>query len=415
MRILQIVHQYLPEHVGGTELYTQWLTQGLQEQGHTVAVFTRRERTGQGLSIELVDQVPVYAAWAGVMTPTQRYLATFRNAALVNAFGQVLDHFQPDLVHVQHLMGLPTGILDLVQARGIPYIVTLHDYWWICANANLLTNYSDEICDGPVAYLNCTHCMVARSAQAASWLGAPALTGSLIWRARLLRKILQGAEQVIVFSEFVRTWYVQHGLASAKLRLLAPGVEQPPPDLPIRRPEQPVRLLYLGGIARIKGVHVILEALRHLQGDVELWVAGDLTSDPVYSEELRQLATAQVTFLGRLDRQTVWQRLAQVDLLLAPSLWHETYCFVAREAFAAGVPVIASRIGALGELVHHEIDGLLVKPGDHHAWQAALQSVIDDPARLDRWRTAIRQPAHRQAHIAQVIDLYGGLVKTSHV
>ncbi|CAN5729013.1 glycosyltransferase family 4 protein [soil metagenome] len=413
MRILQIVHQYLPEHVGGTELYTRWLAQGLQEQGHTVAVFTRRERAGQGWEMQTVEQVSVYAAWAGEMTPTQRYLATFRNGALVDAFGQILDDFQADLVHVQHLMGLPAAILDVVQARGIPYIVTLHDYWWICANANLLTNYSDETCAGPVAYLNCTHCIVARSAQNASWLGAPVITGSLIWRARLLRKILQGAQQVIAFSEFVRTWYGQQGMAAAKLCLLAPGVEQPPADLPTRHrlPEQPVRLLYLGGIARVKGVHVILEALRHVPGAVELWVAGDLTSDPAYSDELRQLATTKVTFLGRLDRQAVWQRLAQVDVLLAPSLWHETYCFVAREAFAAGVPVIASRMGALSELVRHEIDGLLVSPGDPQAWQAALQSVVDDPQRLERWRTAIRQPAHRQEHIAQMIDLYTGVVK----
>ncbi len=410
MRILQIVHQYLPEHVGGTELYTQWLTKGLQEQGHTVAVFTRRDRVGQGWDLQHVDQVLVYGAWAGEMTATQRYLATLRNAALVDAFGQILDHFQPDLVHVQHLMGLPTAIMDVVQARGIPYIVTLHDYWWVCANANLLTNYSDKICAGPSAYLNCTRCIVARSAQAVSWLGAPAITGSLIWRARLLRKILLGAEHVIAFSEFVRTWYGQQGVAVAKLRVLAPGVEQPPSDLPKRHrtPEQPVRLLYLGGIARIKGVHVLLAALRCMHGAVELWVAGDLTSDPVYSDELRQLATAQVTFLDRLDRQAVWQTLAQVDAVLVPSLWHETYCFVAREAFAAGVPVIAAQIGALGELVRHDVDGLLVAPGDPQAWQAALQSVVDHPQRLERWRAAIRQPVPKQMHLAQVSELYAG-------
>lgn len=409
MRILHIVHQYMPDHVGGVELYTQWVTQALGQSGHTLAIFTRRDRAGSGWEV-LADGagVAVYSAWAGELTPSQRYLAGFHSPALVAAFRQTLAHFQPDLVHIEHLMGLPVGIMDVIQTAGLPYVVTLHDFWWICANANLLTNYSGANCAGPVAHLNCTRCVVARAHQTAAWLAAPAITGSLIWRAQALRKILAGAAQIITPSTFMRDWYVAHGVDASQIRVLAPGVEAPTTALPVRQrcPDKPVRLLYLGSIARIKGVHVVVAALQHVQGAVELWVAGDLTVDPVYSAELRQLATTQVTFLGRLDRTSVWQTLAQVDAVLIPSLSNESYCFVAREAFAARVPIIVAEIGALAEVVRHKVDGLLVTPGDGQAWRAAIQNIIDDPDQLDRWRTAIRQPPGWPVHIVQMNELY---------
>ena len=414
MRILHIVHQYMPDHVGGVELYTQWVTRALGQSGQTVAIFTRRDRVGHGWTVQADEAgVAVYSAWAGELTPGQRYLVGFHSPALVDAFRQAVAHFQPDLIHIEHLMGLPVGIMGVIQAAGLPYVVTLHDFWWICANANLLTNYSGANCAGPVAHLNCTRCVVARSNQAAAWLAAPLITGSLVWRAHQLRTILAGAAQVITPSAFMRDWYAAHGVDTHQLRVLAPGVEEPPAPLPVRqrRQDEPLRLLYLGSIARIKGVHIVVAALRQVQGAVELWIAGDLTVDPAYSAELCQLATEQVTFLGRLDRAGVWQTLAQVDAVLVPSLSNESYCFVAREAFAAGVPIIVAEIGALAEVVRHKVDGLLVAAGDTQAWQAAIQSVIDDPEQLERFRTAIHQPPGWPAHIAQMNQLYTAIVQ----
>src|SRR5687767_11558372 len=135
MRILHIVHQYMPDHVGGVELYTHGLSRGTYQQGHAVAVFTRQDRAGSGWTVQNVEGVQIYAAWAGELSPTQRYLAGFHNPTLVAAFRAAVDDFQPDLIHIEHLMGLPTALLDVVNEHNLPYIVTLWDYWWICANA----------------------------------------------------------------------------------------------------------------------------------------------------------------------------------------------------------------------------------------------------------------------------------------
>jgi glycosyltransferase involved in cell wall biosynthesis len=412
MRVLQLVHQYPPEYVGGVELYTQSLAQTLGQRGHEIAILTRGEATGAGWAMEQRAATQVYRAWSGVLSPAQRFLVTWGNRALVEAVIATLDQVQPDLVHIQHLMGWPTTLVDVLRARGLPYLVTLHDYWWVCANANLLTNYSHERCAGPRGYVNCAHCVVARAQQSALWAAAPALIGGLAWRAQRLRAVLAGAAHLLTPSTFVRQWYAAHGIPVEQMQVCALGVERPPAHfVPQAKTGQGgMRFLYLGGIAPLKGVHVIVEALRQVRGAAELWIAGDLAADADYSQGLQQQATASMRFLGRLTRQQVWESLSQVDAVLVPSLWHETYCLAAREAQVAGVPVLASALGALTEAVTHEVNGLLVPPGDVAAWATALQRCIDQPELLPHFRAQLPTPPTVDEHVDRVEAVYQGLV-----
>jgi glycosyltransferase involved in cell wall biosynthesis len=116
-----------------------------------------------------------------------------------------------------------------------------------------------------------------------------------------------------------------------------------------------------------------------------------------------------VRFLGRLDRAAVWKLLGEVDVLLAPSLWYETYCYAVHEAFAAGVPVVASRLGVLADAVEDGVSGLLVSPGDVAGWQAALQRLVDDPAQLAIFRAGLTAPPTLDTHVAQLEALYLGV------
>ncbi len=117
--------------------------------GHATALFYRTYVDAPRLHERVEGATICYAAAAGPFDPTRRLLATFGDAALQQAWTQVLDRFRPDIVHVNHLMGLPANLLSELRTRKIPYVVTLLDYWWVCANANLLTNYDQTACGGP--------------------------------------------------------------------------------------------------------------------------------------------------------------------------------------------------------------------------------------------------------------------------
>jgi len=407
MRILHLVHQYLPDNVGGTELYTYWVSQALARRGHEVAVFYRRSAVGKGLEARRdAAGVQIWAAWHGLADPTRRFLAAFGDRVIEAAFERVLDEVHPDLVHVEHLMGLPIALVNALHRRKMPFVVTFWDFWWVCANAQLLTNYSQQICDGPHAYLNCARCAAARAGQAHLWPAWLPLAGLLAWRNHLLRRVMAAAHRLIAPTEFVRCWYRQHGVDADKLIVLPPGLEERPAMPAITASDRPLRIAYIGGLAWQKGVHVLVEAFGGLVGRAELWIAGDENADPAYVGRLRAAAGPGVRFLGRLDRDQVWATLAQVDVVAVPTLWYETFSFIVSEAFTAGVPVIASRLGPLADRVHHGEDGLLLPPGDAHAWRSALQQLVDDPIYLERLRNGVRPPLRLAHHVEHLSAIY---------
>jgi glycosyltransferase involved in cell wall biosynthesis len=408
VRLLHLVHQYLPEHVGGTELYTESVTRALSNAGHRVAVFHRRFGGGAGLLQREDEGVTVYAARSGALSPARRFLATFGDQALARQFDAVLAQARPDLVHIEHLMGLPLTLVRALQQREITFVVTLWDYWWICANAQLITNYDRRVCAGPDrAHLNCARCALARLGAPAAWPAAAGLAPLLAARGRRLRAALAGAGAVIAPMPFVKTWYESRGLLPGGIRVLRPGVERPQAEIVPVPEHRGVRFAAIGGLSWQKGIHVLIEGFNRLKGGAELWIAGSESFDPAYSRHLRAIAGPGVHFLGVLDRRQVWERLAQVDVVAVPSLWYETLSFIAHEAFVAGVPVIASRLGVLADVVRDGVDGLLITPGDAAAWQAAMQGLVDNPDEIRRLRTGVRKPITMDEHVAALMDVYG--------
>ena len=165
-------------------------------------------------------------------------------------------------------------------------------------------------------------------------------------------------------------------------------------------------MLYVGGLAPNKGVHILIEAFHGVGGDAQLTIVGDESAHPDYASSLHKLAGPGVQFAGRLDRSQVWQAMRSADVVLIPSLWQETFCLVAHEALAAGTPVVASRVGALTEAIQHEVNGLLVPPGDAPAWRAAMQRLVDNPDLLASYRAHILPPLTFSDHVERVLALY---------
>ena len=406
MRILQVVHQYPPERIGGTELYTLALARGMTHRGHQVAVFHRAPGT-PGLTPSDWQDMPTYRACNGEMTSISLYRSSFGDAALSKAFARVVKDFEPDLIHLQHLKGLPASIVRSARDERIPLVSTLHDYWTVCANAQLLTNYDQTICDGPrYGCTNCARCAVAMLDNPASALALPLLAALMTWRNFLLERALHNVEVMIAPTEFVRRWFVTQGWPEDRIEVIPHGIEPPTGDRG-RNPgkDQRLHVVYIGGLAWQKGVHTLVEACNGLHG-VQLSIAGDEAFDRAYVSHLRSLASPNVQFLGRLERKEVWAALAQAGVVAVPSLWYETFSLILHEAFAAGTPVVASDLGALSEAVRHGVDGWLVAPGDVGAWRETLGLLAEEPSLLSNARANIRPPMTQEDHLDRMEDIY---------
>ncbi|MCS7220906.1 MAG: glycosyltransferase family 4 protein [Anaerolineae bacterium] len=379
MKVLFVLHRFFPDSIGGTEQHVWDLAHGLRERGHEVAVFYRA--TGPaGLQLSEWDGIPTYRAQAGPLQPLPVFLSTLYDPRLTALFRQVVSSFRPDVIYLAHLMGLPIALTAELRRLHIPWVLSLHDYWWVCANAQLITNDTEELCDGPRYWVNCARCGLARLGWRRLAPLAPALAPAMALRGRRLRSGLERADRILAFSEFVRTWYLRHGTPAERLVRVRMGIRGPEVIPRRTRLEGPVRFLYAGGLAPQKGLHVLIEAFQRADAPAELWIAGDVQAFPAYVERLRMSARHPgIRFLGRVARDDLWPLMAEADVVAVPSLWHETFSYLAHEAFLVGVPVVASAVGALPEVVQHEVNGILVPPGDVDAWTVALRQLASDP------------------------------------
>jgi phosphatidylinositol alpha-mannosyltransferase len=180
-------------------------------------------------------------------------------------------------------------------------------------------------------------------------------------------------------------------------------------------PSEELRLLFVGRAEERKGLPVLLAAFQALVEHVpsRLTVVG---ADP---EDVSRLVSdpdvlSHIDVLGKVSDSVLWRQLADADLLCAPSLAGESFGMVLTEAFAAGTPVIASKIAGYSDVVTDGVDGLLVPPADPQALAEELQLLAHEPERLVAMGEAGRRSAERYAwpHIAgEVRQVYEWVTK----
>lgn len=413
MRILHLVHQYPPENFGGTELYTQTLARQQLLAGHSVAVFapaTKLSTNSQPTNDKVINEYRPAIKHRG---PIQQFIAVFSDRSLIRSFQSALDEFRPDLVHIEHPMGLPARIVTILNNSQLPFVVTLHDYWYICANAQLVTNYDHTICSGPDRYLNCSRCALNRAGLPSSQLLAPTLSPVMAWRNQKIRPFLDEAQKLIAPTHFVRQLYAGFGINSAKITVIPHGIEVPERALTLEQPINNVlRISYIGGLSWQKGIHVLIEAVNRMpESGVKLTIHGDQNAFPEYVSSLKELAQhSRITFVGKLERDRLWTALSSCDVVVVPSLWYETASLIVQESFAAGVPVIASRIGALQERVNDGVDGLLTNPGDADQLYKALLSLYHNPDLILKFRQGIQPVRTIVEHAQDIEQLYETII-----
>jgi glycosyltransferase involved in cell wall biosynthesis len=412
MRILHLVHQYPPEFMGGVELYTQTLAQQLVQRGHAVSVFAPSPAVAEeAVPLTIEAGVRVYRAPLGRRSPAAIFASTFGHGRLSRAWSHVLDQVQPDLVHIQHMMGLPVELVTALQRRGLPLLVTLHDYYYFCANALLLTNYDQSICSGPHYYLNCGHCAAARLGHDHGW-AAPFAAPFMAARNQRLSAVLREARQIITPTRFVaEICRQQFNLSPDRLSVITHGVAAPD-NIPPRRTASPdrLRVVFVGGIAPHKGVHVLIEAVNALPDKaIELSIYGDVTAFPDYAADLRQrVRHSGITFRGQIPHAQIWEVLRNSDLLVAPALAYESSSLIIQEAFAMQTPVVASDLGALRETTLMG-GGRLFSPGAVSELGELLRRFCEHPAELEALRAQIRPVRTIEQHTADIETCYSEL------
>jgi glycosyltransferase involved in cell wall biosynthesis len=301
--------------------------------------------------------------------------ALWSPAALRNVRSLIEGH-RPQILHCHNLFPmLSPAVLRAARDRETRVVVTLHNYRMFCLPATCIREGEIcELCLGRVPWRG-----VVYRCYRGSLAGSTAMAASLS-----LHRAIGSFDHVNLFlpvSRFVRDRHMQAGLTSARM-IVKPNFCWPQP----RRSGAGEYFLYVGRLAPEKDVRTLLEAWRSIR--VPLILAGDGPD----RKALEALAPEGVEFRGTVSPEEVTLLLKGARALLFPTRCNEGGPRSIIEAFAAGVPVIATSLGALPEMVEHGISGLLVPPGGTDAWVEAAEALMDPSTAvrlgggaLDRW------------------------------
>lgn len=384
---------YPPEGRGGTDVHMAQLARALKGCGHDVAVHcrtAREELPDHQVLREEVEGVPVSRV-NYLFRDVKRYGDLLSNPGHDRVLVQRLEEDPPDLVHVHHLTCLSTSMLDRVRERGIPLVMTLHDFWMVCPRGQRITPEL-HLCHD-LDRERCAPCLQRL------WPHLDITPELLRSMDREMLGRLQGCDLLLTPSAFHRERYLELELDPSRVRVVPHGLDH---ELFAARRASPWpvrRVGYIGSVIPSKGVHVLVEAMNLLgRADMECHVFGeapDFHGDGGYLQRLRGLARPDLPFHfhGAYGQDELPGILGGLQAVVVPSLWWEAYCLTIREAMLAGVPVLASDLGAMHEALADLGEDVLFTPGDARDLMHKLHALAEDPERcrrLSRLRGRVR-------------------------
>jgi len=485
MKILQVANGFPPVDRGGVETYTLALSKALRSAGQEVAVFCREPGDGRpiySVRDDVTEGIPVRFVVNRFDAATP-LAPRYYDKQIEALFARWVEEQQPDVIHFQHTHGLSASLLAYAARSGIPFTMTLWDYWYMCPRVNLLRP-DGSLCAGSHHKVNCYECIFGGSYpppgmntpdfatpsphQQSSeetveprppseprplglsdavyyplqrilpgfvrrallntydfarlrilprlrplYRPRPDLTPLRV-RAQYMQETLNLCQYIVAPLHFVKAQYVDFGIPQEQIHVIPPGMEMRIWEgfRPAPRPRgEKLRFGYIGSLLRHKGVDFMIRAFRQLNApDTELWIHGFELPDSPFTCTIHNLADgdARIHFAGPYAMPELPNILNQLDVLLIPALWHETFSFVTREAVLAGLPVIASRMGGIPDAIDDGVNGILLPPGDMKAWATAMRRVVEDRelvAALHRAQLT-RKVKSMGEHAAELIQLY---------
>ena len=305
---------------------------------------------------------------------------------------------RPDVVHVHNTFPAASpSVFSAAVAQGVPVVQTLHNYRLICPAATAFRDgRACTDCVGrALPWPAVAHACVRGSRQQS----LVAVATSTLHRAR--GTFARDIARYISLTSFQREMMIEGGLPDDRICVI-PNFLEPDPGIGGASREG---VLFVGRLAREKGIEVLLDAAAILPGVVRVVGTG-----PLASLAQRAGARGDIAYLGSRSRSSVGEEMRRALALVLPSIWFEGFALVVLEAFASGTPVIASRIGSLAEVIEDGVTGLLVEPHSASDLCDRIRWACDHPDEMRRMGLSARRRYEDRfrgrTHLSALMDTY---------
>lgn len=406
-------------------------------------VAIKKNKPYEGIGVyELVNPLPI-SLLNGINQPP-----LFMKKIDKCIYEDFLKKINPDVIHVHTLMGMHKEFFEIAKELSIKIIFTTHDYFGFCPKANLM-DAEGEICEDYESGRSCLSCNVnalsipmiyamqsypyrylkdsrivkrlrrLKKNQTKENIGIADVTGEVKkLDDSLAIQYVELREYYLDILKLVDYFHFNSSIAKEQfesfLDLKGKVISISHNNIHDYRRERPsrkknssiLRLGYLGPIDVYKGFYALKDTLDCLKGNgYKNWhldVYGDFMNNPeIYSPE-------HYTFHGRYEYSQLKKMFDQIDLLIIPSVWKETFGFIGLEAQSYGVPIMVSEHVGFKDLIKDEETGFIYKT-DGNDFISKLSSILDNPLKLERINENISKmkfPYIMQQHTNEIINLY---------
>lgn len=386
MNIL-LIHNFY-QQPGGEDQVLRAEARLLEEQGHRVVRST--------IHNDQIEQV----------TPSRLAGRILWNPGVYRDLRRVIRRERPDVVHFHNTFPLLSpSAYYAAKSLNRPVVQTLHNYRLLCVNALLFRE--KQVCElcvkkslpWPAIRYGCY-----RNSRMASGGVAAMLTVH-----RLIRSWRRKVDLFIVLTEFARKKFEEGGFPPDKL-VVKPNLVHPDPGVGEGRD---LSMIFVGRLSPEKGVETLIEAWKQVRGGINLKIVGD---GPLAPLVVRAAADCPgIEYVGPCSREQVWRLMKQARFLIFPSLCFEGFPLTIAEAFAVGLPVIASDLGSAASLITPQENGFLFRPGDASELAATVNRVASEQEKWGRLHLNSRRmfEAHysSEKNYAQLMGIYARAIK----
>jgi glycosyltransferase involved in cell wall biosynthesis len=448
VRVLFTTHQFFPEGRAGVEVVTLGLARELKSRGHEPFVLAAKRSVphsdlGPGETEDYeFDGVPVRRIGRPEEGLSRPYELNYHNDDAAAKTGAYVREVGPDVVHAMHLQGLSASILPVFEEFGLPMVFTAADFWTVCPVVDL-RRHDGAMCEGPEVS-HCVRCIASRSTNPRLQKAARLMPGAITRAAGLasrtplarcsfplrqmesvrerpayIRDRLKPVDRILAYTHLTRDLLVANGIGEGKIRVSPYGIDTShvADARAGRRPSPTLRFGFVGTLAPHKGPDVLVRAFGMLPSEIDatLSLHGSERGYEAYAGRLRALAggDGRISFRGTFAYDDLGSVLAALDVLVVPSRWYENAPGVIFEAFAAGMPVVATDLGGMSEFVRPGKNGLLFALEDPQDLARQLHGLAAERDLLERLRAGIEPVKTVGEYADELIELYGTLEDAS--
>ncbi len=409
LKILQCLVCYLPNRMGGIEIYVQALNGKLLARGHEVKILVP-EYPGEEKYPPAYEGIPIIT-YPEAFNVTRAEFGGNTPGQGLAAFSAILKEERPDIVHFHQFTssnGISIYHVAAAKALGIRIVYTNHLAGLTCQTGELMYR-GEEPCDGKMDYTKCARCDLKKHRINESLATLAVKAGQVVqavyprlseldgkvfqllsYSSVIKRKkekvalLLQQADRFIVLTDWYYKVLQLNKLPLDKVVVIKQGLPFSPTGIQAKKPGlagNPIRLVFIGRVYPEKGLHILFNALANIdEAAVSLDIYGRI-DDPAYEQKCRQACPGRknIQWHGLFDNRDLVSMIGGYDLLVLPSMIAEMAPLVIREAFSVGVPVIGTHCGGIAEEIRDGHNGFLFEMGDVKGLEKILNRIIRKP------------------------------------